>query len=175
MKIAGTACGWCQSPIEAGADTAVCTACEAPAHAQCWDGKQGCATRGCANAPLQQLSPSTAPVNSTNADHCAHCGAPNPVGSTFCTTCGQSISGTFIHKVNAPGAVSSLVFGIIGLFICGLIFGIIAITSAGKAKQAIAAEPNRYGGGGLATAGQILGIVGLIGWAIILIVRMGAM
>jgi hypothetical protein len=177
MKIAGTACGWCQSPINAGDDAAVCTACEAAVHAACWDGKQGCASAGCANAPLQQLEPSTAPANRGNVDHCAHCGAPNATASVFCSTCGQSIAGgaSQFVKINAPGAVTSLVCGIIGLFFCGVIFGLIAVTNASKAKQAITAEPGRYTGSGLATAGQVLGILGIIGWAIILIVRLGNM
>jgi hypothetical protein len=66
----------------------------------------------------------------------------------------------------APGAVVSLVFGILsGAFSClfvGLIFAIIAMASAGKAKRAVAANPGAYSGIGMAKAGLILGIIGLV-------------
>jgi hypothetical protein len=64
---------------------------------------------------------------------------------------------------NAPGAVASLVLGIIGMFCAGLILGIIAIVKARGAKAKIAANPTMYGGGGMATAGLVLGIIALIG------------
>jgi hypothetical protein len=65
---------------------------------------------------------------------------------------------------NAPGAVASMVCGIIGVcFGCaGLVLGIVAIFQARKAREAIARNPGSYGGGGMATAGQVLGIIGTI-------------
>jgi hypothetical protein len=68
--------------------------------------------------------------------------------------------------------VSSLVFGILGLLICGVIFGIVAITKSKTAKEHIASDP-RYTGGGLATAGMVLGIIDLVAWALILMFRLG--
>ena len=64
----------------------------------------------------------------------------------------------------APGAVAALVCGIIGIVIycTGLILGIIAITQAKKAKEHIAMNPQLYGGGGMATAGMVLGIIATI-------------
>ena len=62
-------------------------------------------------------------------------------------------------------ATWSLVLGIIGLFIAGLILGIIAIVLSVKAKKQISANP-QLGGEGRATAGLILGILGVAGWAI---------
>ncbi len=66
------------------------------------------------------------------------------------------------HQENAPGAVSSLVCGIVGMFCCGIVFGVIAIALASQAKSAIALNPGFYAGAGLATAGKVLGIIGLI-------------
>jgi hypothetical protein len=64
---------------------------------------------------------------------------------------------------NAPGAVSSLVFGILSLFCClGLIFGIVAICHANNAKGLLAMNPGYYIGEGLATAGKVLGIIGVV-------------
>ena len=64
----------------------------------------------------------------------------------------------------APGAVVSLVCGIIGVAVgcTGLVMGIIALTNAKKARAAIAANPGVYGGEGMATAGHVLGIIGII-------------
>ncbi len=68
----------------------------------------------------------------------------------------------------APGAVISLVFGILSaVFSClfvGIVFGILAIVFAGKAKKAFEANPDSYSRGslGMAKAGLIIGIIGLI-------------
>jgi hypothetical protein len=75
---------------------------------------------------------------------------------------------------NAPGAVTSLVCGIIGMvFACaGLVLGIIAIMQSKKAKRTIKEYPRTYGGQGLATAGLVLGIIATVWgsfWAIYLL------
>jgi hypothetical protein len=57
-------------------------------------------------------------------------------------------------------ATASMVCGIIGLFFFGLILGIVAIVQSNKAKKLGYV-------GGKATAGFILGVIGIIGWAII--------
>jgi hypothetical protein len=73
-----------------------------------------------------------------------------------------------------PGAVASLVCGLIGLLICGVVFGPIAIAQASSAKRAIAADPS-LGGGGMATAGMVLGIVDLAFFVIFLLIRLSMM
>jgi hypothetical protein len=76
---------------------------------------------------------------------------------------------------NAPGAVSSMVCGIVGTVLslpcCGLLsfitalaglpLGIVALVQAKKAKALLAANPDMYGGQGMVTAGYILGIVAI--------------
>ena len=62
----------------------------------------------------------------------------------------------------APSAIAALVFGILGLFCLGPIFGIVAIVLGVVARNRIAREPGRYTGGGLATAGLVLGIVAFV-------------
>jgi hypothetical protein len=64
----------------------------------------------------------------------------------------------------APGAVTALVCGIIGVAVgcTGLVMGIIALINAKNARAAIAAHPGVYGGEGMATAGNVLGIIGVI-------------
>ncbi|MFO8066006.1 MAG: DUF4190 domain-containing protein [Bacteroidales bacterium] len=68
----------------------------------------------------------------------------------------------------APGAVISLIFGILSaVFSClfvGIVFGILAIVFSGKAKKAHEANPESFSKGslGMAKAGLIIGIIGLI-------------
>jgi hypothetical protein len=70
-------------------------------------------------------------------------------------------------KTNAPGAVSSLVCGIISVVLCwlplaGLILGIVAIVHSRKAKAGINSRPDAYEGGGMAVGGLVCGIVGTV-------------
>lgn len=68
-------------------------------------------------------------------------------------------------KTNAPGAVSSLVCGIIAVVLCwipvaGIILGVIAIIHSRKAKVAVQDSPDLYEGTGIAIGGLVCGIVG---------------
>lgn len=76
---------------------------------------------------------------------------------------------------NAPGAVASMVCGIIGVAVAcvGAVMGIIALVLRKKALAAIRAQPGRYGGQGFCTAGLVLGIISIIVgsfWAIYFVV-----
>lgn len=121
---------------------------------------------------------------------CPHCGAHvhpirGPGGKNVCPVCpvcqntgrpvpftvpGQPAGGmpqagaTAASRSQAPGAVASLVCGIVGVVtgMLGIVLGPIAIWQASAARKAMAREPGRYDGDGLATAGRILGIVGLV-------------
>jgi len=183
LKLQHKPCGWCQAGLQLGEDAAVCTACEKEHHQRCWDGNAGCSTPGCANAPLRQLQPAVgaaagpAPVLlSPGMMHCPHCSAAILAGSPFCSFCRAATSPDGIYHgplINAPGATASLVYGILGLIICGVVFGPLAISKANAAKRSIAENPI-YGGGGMATAGMVLGIIDLIAWAIIVMFRLSA-
>ena len=70
-------------------------------------------------------------------------------------------------KTNAPGAVASLVCGIISIVLCwvpivGLVLGIIAIVAAGKAKGAAQANPEKFEMGGVRVGGFVCGIIGTV-------------
>jgi hypothetical protein len=106
---------------------------------------------------------------------CIHCARQITFGTPFCPYCrhAQTPDGVYTGPtVNAPGAVASLVCGILGFFICGLVLGIIAITKAQEAKRAIGSDP-RYTGGGMATAGMVLGIIDLVGFVITVLIALG--
>jgi hypothetical protein len=104
---------------------------------------------------------------------CPRCGSAIPIGSQICMNCKHITSPDGIYngpKTTAPGATQSLVYGIIGLFICGVIFGPLAISKSNQAKSSIAMDPT-LGGSGLATAGMVLGILDIVGWVIVILMR----
>lgn len=70
-------------------------------------------------------------------------------------------------RENAPGAVTSMVLGIVGAFFggcagTGLILGILALHYRKRAMVYIESDPLRWGGQGMATAGYVLGIIDII-------------
>jgi len=107
---------------------------------------------------------------------CPNCRLAIMLGTPICPACRAITSPDGIYhgpKINAPGAVSSLVIGIIGLVFCQIILGPVAISKANAAKRAMASDPT-LGGEGLATAGMVLGIVDLIVFALGLVIRLSA-
>lgn len=60
---------------------------------------------------------------------------------------------------NAPNAVLSLVLGIVGILLC-TIAAPFAWVLGKRAEEAVAANPGRYSGKDMATAGKVLGIIG---------------
>ena len=76
-------------------------------------------------------------------------------------------------------ATASLILGICGLLICSLICSPLAIMYGKRARRSIAASGGRLGGDGQATAGIVLGWIGIgllaLGLvAVILLVIIGA-
>ncbi len=74
----------------------------------------------------------------------------------------------------APGAVASMVCGIISVVFAGMcgmgvILGIIALVQKAKAMNYIRTYPHQYGGKGFCTAGQVLGIIGTILGSLVLV------
>lgn len=72
-------------------------------------------------------------------------------------------------------AIGSLVCGIIGFFICGLILGIVAIVLGKQAMGEIDTSGGAIGGRGLALAGIIMGVIDLVAWAIIVLIQIVAL
>lgn len=181
LKLENKPCGWCQVALKLGEDTSVCTACEREHHQRCWESKAGCSTTSCANAPLRQLDPPVAAAGAVQGlaplaagmMYCPGCRNAILSSSLICGLCRAITSPDGIYhgpKVNAPGAVASLVSGIVGLFICGIVLGPFAISKSNAAKAAIRSDPT-LSGEGLATAGMIMGIIDIVAWAIIIMMR----
>ena len=121
------------------------------------------------NAPLKQLAPQPErpagpPPGKMN---CPNCQLLIPASSVRCEYCNVGVTspdGVYRGPTQtAPGAVAALVFGILAFLVCGIgiIFGVVAIHKADQAKTAIASDPSLTGGD-MATAGKVLGIIGII-------------
>ena len=93
-------------------------------------------------------------------------GQAAPMNTGVYSTPGQS--NVFADEQASKAATSSLVCGIVGLFVAGIILGIIAIAQGNKAKQL------GYQGG-KATAGIVLGIIDIVLVVLFLIVRLSMM
>lgn len=167
----GKPCGWCSRLLTFGEDAALCETCTTGHHASCWDSKGGCSSESCVNAPLKQLAPlpELPPGPPPGRINCPHCQIEIPAVSVRCEYCNRGVmspDGVYRGpKETAPGAVASLVCGVLGIFVCGIIFGLVAIQKADEAKTAIAADPSLTGGG-LATTGKVLGIIALVFWGL---------
>jgi hypothetical protein len=179
LKLQGQPCGVCANPFALGEDVSACTQCESHQHTACWEQHGGCSTQGCVNAALKKLDePAAAAPKAAlppGAKRCPSCNMQISETDQICLYCKAIVTPDGMYhgpKQTAPGATASLVYGIISLLICGLIFGPLAIIKANEAQKIIAEDP-RYGGGGMATAGKVLGIIALIFWAVGLIVRIG--
>lgn len=182
LKLEGQTCVACKTGLKLGDDASVCNGCQGPHHARCWNGYGGCATKECVNAPLRRLdvpthsAPAVAPAAPLppGALSCPSCGQTNSQVDALCLFCRRPTSPDGIYRgprTNAPGAVSSMVLGIVGFIVCGVVFGPIAIAQASSAKRELALNPYIYKGGGFATAGMVLGILDLVAFALLMMYR----
>ncbi len=58
-------------------------------------------------------------------------------------------------------AVAALVVAIVGVFVCGVLAGIVALVLASQAQQRIAASNGRLTGAGMVTAARVVAIVAI--------------
>jgi hypothetical protein len=70
-------------------------------------------------------------------------------------------SGGFGAPVSHRKALISMILGIVGLFCVPFIFSILAIVLGVQARNEIDRSPGTYKNRGMATAGMVLGIVGI--------------
>lgn len=68
-------------------------------------------------------------------------------------------------------AIASLIVGILSLLCCGIILGPAAEIMGFISRNRIAQSGGAIGGGGMAMAGLILGVVGFLLWIVIVIVE----
>jgi hypothetical protein len=146
-----------------------CPACDTPHHQECWSENRGCTVFGCRMAPPDEEQVAVeAPTGGG--------GMPLQPAAAMAGAAGGAAALPYPlnQQERAEGAASSLVYGILGLFICGPIFGIAALSQANKAKKLIAENPEHYTGEGLATAGLVMGIIDLALWALFILSQLAA-
>jgi hypothetical protein len=174
LKLQGQPCGVCQQAFELGQDVSICNECEANHHTVCWDQHGGCSTHGCGNAPLQRLAEPPPDRLPPGIRRCPACAVQISEYEQICPYCNAILSSDGVYRgplQNAPGAVASLVLGIVGVLFCGVILGIIAIVKSNEARRY--RDDPRYTGQGMATAGLVLGIIGIVIHSIALLINVG--
>ena len=67
---------------------------------------------------------------------------------------------------NDGQAIASLVCGIVGLLLFGVILGTVALVLGSKARSRIGSQPERLKGSGMALAGMILGAIDLVAFVV---------
>lgn len=106
---------------------------------------------------------------------CPACSAISETDKTFCPECGTSYlrQSRESSQVGNGKATASLIVGLVGLLVFGIILGVVALVLASQAKSEIAAAPGKYNNAGSATAGQVLGIVDLVAGVIFFAIIFG--
>lgn len=91
--------------------------------------------------------------------------APPPPSASPPRAVGGAAYGPPAHTAGA--AIASLILGLIGALLCPFVASIAAIAMWYQAKRAIAADPVTVRGQGIATAGLVLGVIGLVWWTLV--------
>ena len=104
---------------------------------------------------------------------CTRCGSALPPGAVYCPACGARAGGVATTAAAAVDrthgkAIASLVLGIAGFVVLPVVCSVLAIILGTSARRELAADPSQ-GGHGLATAGIVLGWVG-VGLAVLAVV-----
>ena len=63
-------------------------------------------------------------------------------------------------------AIAALVCGLVGILCFGIILGVVALVLGLSAKKEIESSGGQLTGGGMATAGIVLGVIGIAFWVI---------
>jgi hypothetical protein len=98
---------------------------------------------------------------------CPNCGTENAEGSTTCQSCGTSLTSHPLAQATASPAptsglaTASLIFGILGLTLLPTLGSVVALILGYMAKSEINSSAGQLEGGSLATAGLVLGYIGL--------------
>ena len=185
--VAGRMCPVCNQAIDFGQNVRNCELCGATHHQECWQSHGGCGTDSCANAPLPKLAGESQPQALRDGGAppegemkaCPYCGERILKTARKCRYCGEFLRGKGGvlpgRSQTCSEAKTALTLGIVSFFCCGIILGPLAIWYASKAKKIIAAGHGTYTGGGMATAGFILGIISTILNALVLLVNLASM
>ena len=110
---------------------------------------------------------------------CKNCGAEIPDNAVVCPKCGVATSSTptVTELQRAPKSIGGFICGLLGFLldwvpIVGFVLSIVGVALCGSGKNAVRSNPQAYGSTGLLTAGQVLGIIGIVASSIMLIITL---
>src|ERR1051325_1548964 len=165
-RLEGKPVSTCVDALILGEDGAICEACDSPHHALCWNESDGCGNKGCVNAPPDMIPTVEEERLRSDEKRCPFCKKIIYIEADVCRHCNQIVSDD--GNYHGPGttvgeAKLSLYYGIGALLITCLapICGPLAIKEGWQAKKRISRDVT-LSGKGLATAGQIMGGLGLL-------------
>lgn len=110
--------------------------------------------------------------------YCPNCGAEIPDGTLICPKCGvptsKNSTSTTSQIERAPKSIGGFICGLLGFLldwlpVVGLVLSIVGVALCGSGKKEVQKNPSAYASTGLLTAGQVLGIIGIIASSIVLI------
>jgi hypothetical protein len=144
-------CKICSKPIESGEQMIQCEKCSNFYHRNCYETNGGCVQPNCSDDMVA----------------CRYCGKMIKKVDSKCRFCGEDLGravgpqSQYTSKGTCSEATYALVFGILSLVCCGVIFGPLAISKGNAAIEITNNDPS-YQGKDMAQVGKILGIVGLV-------------
>ena len=113
---------------------------------------------------------------------CYKCGTRIPDDSQWCPSCGAQVvadgpaPAQAVNTVQqaAPGAISGFILSLAGFLLdaiplVGLVMSVIGVVLCSKGKKQLAANPSAYANTGLLTAGEVIGIIGIVCGALSLV------
>ena len=135
------------------------------------DVSQSAAVRRVAPSGNLMHCPDCAGLVSRDARACPRCGAPVAVTIELPVTTIPVVEPPALPSTGTIGksyrgtAVAGFVCSLLGIFLVGLILGLIGLILAASASSGMARSGNNDGRG-LATAGIVLGIIDIAGWVV---------
>jgi len=152
-------CKKCNNNFEIGEDIIQCEKCSNYYHKECFQ-KGGC----------------NQPICNDEMKACPFCKNQIKKTALKCRFCGKYLDSqiqqqsTVLPKGTHSDAKSALVFGILSMLCCAIIFGPLAIVKANSAIRDIRYDRG-FSGEGMATAGKVLGIVGICLWGLGILIK----
>ncbi len=177
---AGVGCPHCAVNVALGDPVVVCQACGTVHHEACWGARGGCGSYSCAPAQRSEVASNHAepvlvitaaeldraiPLNVGGLPHRAAIAAGAPDGRVRSRATAAGGRGSSRVKTSRL-AIASLICGIAGLPLFGLITGMVAVLLGVLALGAIRGGARR--GTWLAIPGLLLGVADVAVWAFIL-------
>ncbi len=96
---------------------------------------------------------------------CPECGAQNDDNAWKCVSCGEELHRPVVQSVppvQSGKAIASMVCSIAGLLACLFVGQIVGLILGYSARREIAESQGRLTGDGFATAGIVIGWIGLV-------------